>query len=115
MVDFTDEQNFIYEHVQHQDEMFYQRANFFLLAESMVLIAYSLLISRKDASFQAHVIAGFGLVVTAIWGYSGHVLIKYFGYVTRLAERDHPHYGSIRIGRPQARVGPHRLMGYVVP
>ena len=112
-------QRLIFDLVQHEDAMFYQRANFFLVAESMILVAYSLLASRTSISWiQGRVIAAFGLFLTATWAYSSHRFLARFRYITQRAEDEFPYYKAIREGRPPvpARLmGSTHLMTYVVP
>ena len=119
MPDPSGRQRLIFDLVQHEDAMFYQRANFSLVAESMILVAYSLLASRRGAPLvQDRVIATFGLMITIVWAYAAHRFLARFRYITRRAEDEYPYYRAIREGRPPVRfrlLGSTHLMAYVVP
>jgi hypothetical protein len=86
----------------HEDEMYYQRASFFWIAESMVLVAFSLVSSHK-AGILAHgrVIAFFGLVLTIVYGYAIHRAAIYVNYLNDLSKEMLPDYAFIREHRPR--------------
>ena len=119
------EQKLIYDLAVHEDDMYYQRGNFFLVAEGMVLVAYSILAVRK-VWLQSLVVAIFGLILTLVWIYAAHRSYKYFDYLNKRAEEEYPAYGKIREKSPKPftlRVRPFKdkslrawsLMTYVVP
>src|ERR1700691_6068891 len=79
-------------HVLHEDEQLFQRGNYFLLAESLLVVAYSGLLAASEASTAVHgsashllltarIMAVFGLLLTAGWLYVGHRHLKYCRYV----------------------------------
>jgi hypothetical protein len=115
----SEEQRLICDHVQHEDEMFYQTANLFLVAESMILVAYSLLVSRaQDAGARSQVIAAFGLIISLIWAYASHRSGVVLRYLTHRAESEFPYYQDIRAKRPIQRfrlLGSSNLMAYAIP
>jgi hypothetical protein len=114
-----EEMRLIYDLVQHEDEMFYQRSNLFLVAESMVLVAYSLLASRAGESpVRGEIIASFGLIVSLIWAWASHRALVILRYVTIRAMKEHSYYRRIREERPNQRwrfMGSTKLMAYAVP
>ena len=114
-----EEMRLIYDLVQHEDEMFYQRSNLFLVAESMVLVAYSLLVSRAgEIPVRGEVIASFGLIVSLIWAWASHRALVILRYVTIRAMKEHPYYRRIREERPNQRLrfmGSTKLMAYAIP
>jgi len=118
MSDSSSEKRLIFDLVQHEDAMFYQRANFFLVAESLILVAYSFLFSRKaGVPVQGRVIAGFGFILSATWVYAAHRSLVRFKYVTRRAEAEYSYYRLIRDERPKAPrfMGSTHLMAYMIP
>jgi hypothetical protein len=63
----------------HEDEMYYQRASFFWVAESMVLVAFSLISNHRSGILaQGRIIAIFGLVLTIAYGYAIHRAVVYY-------------------------------------
>jgi hypothetical protein len=62
----------LWAHNLHEDNMFMQRGNFFLVAESMLLIAYAAVLASRartetDTLTASRIIAGFGLALTGVW------------------------------------------------
>lgn len=118
MSDLTSKQKLLLDLTLHHDDMFYQRANFFLVAESMILVAYSLLASRQGAVLtQGRVIAAFGLILTIIWAYAAHRALVRLKYLTRRAEAGYPYFAALRAERPKpvGSIGSTLLMAYMIP
>lgn len=66
----------------HEDTMLFQRGNLFLLAQSLLVVAYSTILSAESGPSQsalvaARVIAVFGLPLTGVWLYAGHRHLRY--------------------------------------
>lgn len=60
----------LWEHGLHEDSVFNERQNYFLVAESMLLVAYATLVSTAEPRMLvARVIASFGVLLTAVWIY----------------------------------------------
>jgi hypothetical protein len=62
----------LWSHGLHEDDIFLQRSNFFLVAQSLLLVAYADLVRTGSSSgFRitavVHMVAGFGLILTAMW------------------------------------------------
>jgi len=82
--DLRDQHNRLWAHALHQDQEFVHRSNFFLVAESLLAVAYSTILTRSvnahpgglpsKLSLAAKVLAIFGLLLTAIWAYSNNRL-----------------------------------------
>ena len=68
--DVRDQANRLWEHGLHEDSVFNERQNYFLVAESMLLVAYATLLSAQQPKiFIAKVIASFGVLLTLAWIY----------------------------------------------
>src|SRR5688572_22277592 len=70
----------LWSHGLHEDNIFMQRSNFFLVAESMFVVAYAGLVSAStttNAATAARVIAGFGFAFALLWGYANHRQWRY--------------------------------------
>lgn len=116
----------LWEHVLHEDGQFFQRANFFLLSESLLVVAYSGLLAASMAggatrnsvshiSLAARTIAAFGLALTATWFYVGHRHFKYCRYLQSIARDRLPEYRATREGRPKSPVSSLGVITYSVP
>ena len=77
--DVRDQANRVWAHAMHEDNEFAQHANFFLIAEYLLVVAYSAILASKPSTgdqraifLAADVIAAFGLLLTLVWGYACH-------------------------------------------
>lgn len=77
----------MWQHGQHLDTMLFQRGNLFLVAESLLLVAFTSTLAVALTPGQeapgrpflaARVIATFGLTLTIVWGYVGHRHLRYY-------------------------------------
>jgi len=124
--DERDQANRLWSHGIHQDDEFVQRSNFFLVAESLLVVAYSSILTsglHADAVgrderllLAARVIAVFGLLLSVIWCYTCMRLMYIMAYVYKRVEESCPEY----LRTNQERKAPGRirstwLMTYVVP
>ena len=106
--------------------MFIQRGNFFLVAESMLLVAYAAVLASHARSdgyilIASRIIAGFGLALTATWMLISH---RHITYVRLIQRRMYTHIREYRETRAawrnsQARwwrkVHTNLLLSYGVP
>ena len=62
---------FLLENRKHEDNIFYERLHFFLVAESMLFVALATLFgsSQSGLSIVTNIIETLGIVLTIIWGY----------------------------------------------
>jgi hypothetical protein len=122
----TEENARLWEHVLHEDGQFFQSANYFLLSESLLVVAYSGLLAASAASgvthgFVSHIsfatrtIAAFGLALTVVWLYVGHRRLRYCRYIQAIARDRLPDYRVRREGRPKNLVSPFDVVTYSVP
>ncbi|WP_328978023.1 hypothetical protein [Streptomyces canus] len=113
----------LWEYFLHEDNMIMQRANLFLVAQSLQLVAYTAILSAAGADghqaeravLTAHVIAIFGVALAAIWIYVGHRQIRYTdGLRSRLVAKV-PDFAetqaAVHIRGPKAAV----FIAYTIP
>jgi hypothetical protein len=100
----------LWEHVLHEDGQLFQRGNFFMLAESLLVVAYSGLLAASETHgtsypvtrllLAARVLASFGLLLTVVWFYVGRRHLKYCKYIRALAHDRLAEYRATREGWP---------------
>ena len=116
----------LWEHALHEDRQFYQQANFFLLVESLLVVAYSGLLAASGAGgtaraggihmlAAARIIAVFGLLLTVAWLYVAHRHLVYGRYVQAKTYDRLPGYRAIRDGRPRGVISPLTIIAYFIP
>lgn len=118
----------LWAHLLHEDNMFIQVSNFFLVAESLLLVAFAGLYGSRTASPASqisvvnHIIAGFGLGLTAMWALINYRHLTYMNIIKRRVQiqiREYRHtrliWQSTKNGRWWHRFGTYPLMGYAVP
>jgi len=72
-----DQANRIFQHGLYEDSALTERSNYYFIAESMLVVAYTGLISSASAAVQqastiwiARILAFFGLLLTMVWIYA---------------------------------------------
>ena len=92
----------LWQYKLHEDSIFYQRLNFFLVAESMILVAFATLLSSAHPKKGVLVTTAIlGCVVTLIWGYVGARQRNVVAQIVKEAEQAIPVYERIRRERPK--------------
>jgi len=88
----------LWQYKMHEDAIFYQRLNFFLVTESMILVAFATLFSspHPTVSWIRVVTAVLGCVVTLVWGYVGARQRNVMKQIIGEAEKAIPIYKKIR-------------------
>jgi hypothetical protein len=98
--DVRAQQDRIWQHGLHADNMLFQRGNLFLVAESFFAVAYSTSLSgaaaRDGAALAARALAVFGLLLSAIWMYVGHRHLSYFNLIRERQKELLPDYRETR-------------------
>ncbi|MFE5140877.1 hypothetical protein ACFRDV_24910 [Streptomyces fagopyri] len=64
----------------HEKAVFYQVGNLFLLAQSLLIVAFTSALTNAEstrAALMLHVIAVFGLVTSLAWAYMAHRQLKF--------------------------------------
>ena len=70
MVDNCDDRTEVWQYKLHEEGVFYQRLNFFLVAESMLLVAFGAFFTAKNiSSLVLLTLGGLGLFLTLAWMY----------------------------------------------
>lgn len=116
----------VWSHGLHEDNMFIQRGNFFLVAQSMLVVAYSGILAAGPRLGQyglavPRVIAGFGLAMSALWILTSYLHLSYLRHLRDLAVDSIPEFGTFRTswqrgGRPWLRkIDIAVLIAYGVP
>lgn len=98
----------------HEHSAFLQYGNHFLVVESMLAVAYSLLLAG-DAILAARVICILGLVTVAAWAYVSRYTALHFRQIRDLAWRRFPEYDRILAEAPQKPVGVLDVLSLVMP
>ena len=93
--DRRDRESRLWSHGLHQDQEFIQRGNFFLVAESLLVVAYSGILTKGLAAgtgghaskllLSARVISLFGLLLSIIWIYVSNFERKTVEYLMKRA------------------------------
>jgi hypothetical protein len=93
----------IWQHSEHLDTMLFQRGNLFLVAESLLVVAYTGMtqaLSQSGSNIQAilgaRVIGAFGIVLTVVWLYVGHRHLRYYRLQSSIMSRHVPEYKALR-------------------
>jgi hypothetical protein len=119
--ELTDQANRLLSRALHEDGDFRQVGNFFLIAESMMAVAYSGLlasgstVAAPKSIVASTVIAVFGLLLAIVWGYVARRQWRYVLHVYSHAFRLLPEQEAIEETRAQSRVSGSMLTTYVVP
>ncbi|MFC7387158.1 hypothetical protein [Sphaerisporangium rhizosphaerae] len=95
----------MWQHSLHLDTMLFQRANLFLVVESLLIVAYTLVLgvttqtggsSTTTALMAVRIIAVFGLLLTVIWGYVAHRHLRYYELLRARQREVFPEYEQLR-------------------
>ncbi|WP_426512005.1 hypothetical protein ACPPVO_16075 [Dactylosporangium sp. McL0621] len=120
--DVRDQANRIWSHALHNFDDLVQRNNFFLIAESMIVVAYSAILASGTSGSEhpgvtraAAVISAFGLMLTAVWAYVCHVQWVQVKVLRIRAAEALPEYRTTLAQAAQSRLSPTALMTYAVP
>jgi hypothetical protein len=108
----SSERQRIWEHRLHEDHVFSDRQNYFLLAESMLAIAFTV---GVDKPFVATVVSAAAMVITAGWLYVNRRQMLLVRHVHDRAIEQLPEFAAAYETRPICRVTSSALLGYVMP
>ncbi|WP_329112871.1 hypothetical protein [Streptomyces sp. NBC_01465] len=64
-------------HVLHEEILLFQRGNLFLIAQSLLAVAYSTIAKPDGMNTPARVMAAFGIALTLTWLFVGHRHLKF--------------------------------------
>jgi hypothetical protein len=122
--DLRDQANRLWAHALHEDNDFMQRGNYFLVAESLLVVAYAALFAtnqqagvtdQRNELLAARVIAAFGFLLTVCWSYVARRRWLYRDYVYRRAEDLLPEYRTTWRSRPHGGPSGSGFIAFVVP
>ncbi|MFD5627530.1 hypothetical protein [Streptomyces sp. NPDC127072] len=92
----------LWQHCLHEDNVRYQQGNLFLVAQSLLAVAYSTILTAGDSNLpSARVIAAFGIAFTLTWLYVGHRHFRYFRAIQHLAVAKFSEYAETLTRRPR--------------
>lgn len=111
-----DEIQRLWQYKMHEEDIFYQRNNFFLVAESMLLIALATLFNATRAGFLIiFVLAALGCVLTLIWIYVSSRQLVVIQQIAKESEAVFHVYHRIRTERSIWPFSSTKLLAYFVP
>ena len=119
--DVRDQANRIFQHGLYEDSALTERSNYFLIAESMLVVAYTGLISSASAATQqstvlvARILAFFGFLLTIVWIYVNRRQWYVIQHLRERALELVPEYKITYETRRKWRVSSIWLMVYLVP
>lgn len=105
----------LWQHGLHEDNVRYQQGNLFLVAQSLLAVAYSTILAAEDKNLlAARVIAAFGVACTLTWLHVGHRHFRYCRAIRLRSATKLPDYAeTLATCRPRGRSLP--LIVYALP
>lgn len=120
--DIRDQANRVFQHGLHEDSALTERSNYFLIAESMLVVAYTGLISSVSSTAQqtstlliARILAFFGFLLTIVWIYVNRRQWYVIQHLRDRALELVPEYKVTVETRRKWRISSIWLMVYLVP
>jgi hypothetical protein len=107
-----EERSRLFQHVLHEESSFTQRNSYFLVAQSLMLVAYSAL--HDDASAPI-IVTLFGLSVSLIWLYIGRSHFRYLRHVSQRCIDKVPDFAKTETERPHRSISARWIIGHAVP
>ncbi len=91
----------LWEWCLHEDHLFTNRANFFMVAEAMLFAAFAALLARTSINKGSIIIIGVaGIIVTVVWVYTAAVQRqKTMNPIKKILRQAIPEYNEIASGR----------------
>jgi hypothetical protein len=116
----------VWEHLLHEDGDFVQRSNYFLIGESMLVVAYAgILAGGQTGGSSDHnqwkvivatkAIGVFGLLLTMAWIYVCHDHVQYLSRLRERAQEFLPEYRAFHTTNPHRFRSSNAVMAYGVP
>jgi hypothetical protein len=102
----------VWEHKMHIENIFYQRVNFFLLAESMLFVAFATVLQSR---LIALLMITIGTSLTVIWLLVNTRHTSIYRHIRNFLEKECSVYKTIHDTRPQAAIGSWVMIAYLVP
>lgn len=106
----------LWEYRTQEENVFYQRINFFLVAESMLIVAYTTVFAKEGLGFSAQTVIALGFLLTVAWVVVSHRQRVAYSHIRDIVVSVCPEYASLRQTRPKSWVpSSWFVMTYVVP
>lgn len=124
--DIQEQANRLFQHGLHEHNIFIEMGNYFLIAESMFVVAYAGLLSSGQSSASlsvqqtnillvARILAFFGFLLTVVWIYVNRRQWQIFRHLQERARELVPEYKVTYETRPKQRISATALIAYFVP
>lgn len=100
----------------HEEMVFYQRINFFLVAESMLFVAYSTLLAgsnRQGGMLLGLIVLGFMLCLA--WLLVSHRQIRVIEHISNVCRTRFADYAHLRAQRSPSLISSSKVLAYGVP
>jgi|SRR5580704_6787645 hypothetical protein len=113
----ADDQNAIlWSYKQKEEDIFYQRSNFFLIAEAMLFTAWATLAAAGvRLRMSEFVISALGFILGVIWVYVSGRQMEVLGQIAHEASQAIEIYSKIRKERQAAPFSSTKLLAFFVP
>lgn len=111
----------LWEQLIYEGGMVFQIGNVFLLAESLLIVAYSALLASGDGNragedlFVLRVLAVFGLITSAAWFYMAHRQLRFARRLERHAASQLPDYAEMVSYASSPGMESKLLLAYLMP
>jgi hypothetical protein len=115
----------LWQHALHVDTEYVQRGNFYLLGQSMLVVAYAAVLSAGPSaaasldpttlSWIARVLAGVGILLGLVWAYVSHSQWAYLKFLRDEAIRTFPDFAERRIRAPRPKPDDGAVSAYAAP
>ncbi|MFE5039314.1 hypothetical protein [Streptomyces sp. NPDC056683] len=111
----------LWEQLIYEGGMVFQVGNVFLLAESLLIVAYSALLASGDSNragehlFVLRTLAAFGLVTSVAWSYMAHRQLRFARRLERHALSRLPDYAEMVSYTSSPGMESKLLLAYLMP
>ncbi|WAL95273.1 hypothetical protein [Streptomyces sp. Je 1-369] len=105
----------LWQHGLHEDNVRYQQGNLFLVAQSLLAVAYSTILTAGNGTQPARVIAAFGVALTVIWVYVGNRHRMYAAALQCRIKSAVPDYAETTAACAPRGIGTTAMLVYVLP
>ncbi len=105
----------LWEYRLHEDGLFSERQNFFLVAESMLAVAYTTALTATEPKIGvARIISGIALVLTLTWLWVNKRQYDLVRHVHHIALAELPEFAEVHRTRPTTRISSTKVLAFVV-
>jgi small-conductance mechanosensitive channel len=106
----------LWQYKMHEEDIFYQRLNFFLVAESMLFVAYTTLFASPRSIFSVIIVLStLGSILTLVWIYVSSRQLNVMRQIAKESQEAVNVYARIREERSKWPVSSTKLLAYFVP